>query len=184
MNPRLLTLACFAQLGILVWLAPSVQGAAAGLAVTAVFAIFAFTRLRWNAHLDMFLAMTGWGGLGMLLPSIQTGVLCNHQFQWTQYAAMSVGMWVFSLLPIWREARCLAAAKREGHGLSTLLLDGIGMQAGMGLAHLSLLWLPMGDPRIAWFSHASMLLGMGLGMMTVQVLMQIVFEKRNAAAIG
>lgn len=172
MNPYLLTLSCLGQLGILCWLAPSGGGLAAGLGLTGVFAMFAFTRMRWGAHLDMYLAMTGWGGLGMLLPSLHSGVLCNHQMQWGQYAAMSAGMWVFALVPIWREARCLAAAKLEGRGAWTLMLDGIGMQAGMGMAHLPLVWLPMGDARVAWFSQASTLLGMGLGMMAVQIAVQ------------
>ena len=172
MNPYLLTLSCLGQLGILAWLAPSGEGLAAGLGLTGVFALFAFTRMRWGAHLDMYLAMAGWGGLGMLLPSLASGVLCNHQFQWGQYAAMSAGMWVFALVPIWREARCLAAARLEGRGAWTLTLDGIGMQAGMGLAHLPLVWLPMGDARVAWLLHASMLVGMGLGMMAVQIAVQ------------
>lgn len=184
MNPFLLTLSCLAQLAVLAWLAPSREGLAAGLGLTGVFAMFAFTRRRWGAHLDMYLAMTGWGGLGMLLPSIESGVHCNHQFQWQHYAAMSIGMWVFSLVPIWREARCLAAAKREGRAGWTLVLDGIGMQLGMGLAHLPLMLLPMGDIRVAWFAQALMLIGMGLGMMAVQMLMQLVVQEQDAAAIG
>lgn len=168
MNPYLIVLTCLAQVAILQWLSPSLSGLGGALGVTSILALFAFTRLRWGAHLDMYLAMAGWGGLGMLLPALFTGAVCHHSFHWTHYGLMSLGMWVFSLIPIWREARCIAAAREEGRAWSLLLLDGLGMQLGMGLAHLPLLWLPMGDPRVAWFSQASMLAGMGLGMMAAQ----------------
>ncbi len=168
MNPYLLTLSCLAQLAILAQYSKWGYGIAGGIAASGIVAIFAFTRMRWGAHLDMYLAMTAWGGLGMLLPSLWFGAVCHHAFDWSHYGWMSLGMWAFSLPPIWREARCLAAARQEGRGWSTLLIDGVGMQIGMGLAHLPMVWLPMGDIRVAWLAQGSMLLGMGLGMMAAQ----------------
>ncbi len=170
MNPYLLLLSCLAQVAILSVKSGWAPGIAGGLAVSILVFAFASTRMRWNAHLDMYLAMTGWGGLGMLLPAAYTGEVCHHSFNWTHYGLMSLGMWVFSLVPIWREARCVAAARREGRHWSLILLDGLGMQIGMGLAHLPLLWLPMGDVRVAWMAQASMLIGMALGMMAAQYL--------------
>ncbi len=168
MNPYLLTAACLAQVAILAARAPWTEGLLAGLGLSLIAALLASTRLRWGAHLDMYLAMLAYGGLGMLMPTLLTGAVCHHEFHWDHYVLMSAGMWVFSLVPIWREARCLAQARREGRGFALLLMDGIGMQIGMGLAHVPLLWLPMGDPRVAWLSQGSMLAGMGLGMMAAQ----------------
>lgn len=183
MNPYLLTLSCLAQVLLLARFSAWPIGIAGALGLTLVVSIFAFTRMRWGAHLDMYLIMTGWGGFGMLLPSLWFGSLCHHAFNGNHYASMSLGMWVFSLLPIWREARCVAEARREGKGLSTLLMDGIGMQLGMGLAHLPLLWIPMGDPRAVWFSQASMLVGMSLGMMVAQ-LFSGAAQRRDVLAVG
>lgn len=168
MNPYLIAAACFVQVAILAARAPWLEGITASAVICGVVAGLAFTRLKWGAHLDMYLAMMAYGGLGMMLPGLVTGRVCHHGFDWGHYAWMSAGMWAFSLPPIWREARCVAAARREGRGLWVLLLDGIGMQLGMGLAHLPLLWLPMGDLRVEWLSQASMLVGMGLGMMAAQ----------------
>lgn len=168
MNPYLITAACLAQVAILAARNTWTEGLLAGLALSGLVSALAFTRYRWGAHLDMYLAMMAWGGLGMMLPTLVTGAVCHHSFNWSHYAWMSAGMWVFSLPPIWREARCVAAARREGRGLMLLLLDGLGMQVGMGLAHVPLLWLPMGDPRVAWLSQGSMLAGMALGMMAAQ----------------
>lgn len=183
MNPYLLLLCCLAQTAILGWHAPWSLGTAGSLAASAVVAAFAFSRFRWGAHLDMYLAMTAWGGLGMLLPGLATGTVCHHSFHWSHYGLMSLGMWVFSLIPIWREARCIAAARLEGRHWNLILLDGLGMQIGMGLAHLPLLWLPMGDPRVVWFSHASMLAGMGVGMMAAQWC-NGEWERQDVAAMG
>lgn len=183
MNPYLILLTCLAQVAILEWQSPWDTGLVGALGTVAVVALFAFTRFRWGAHLDMYLAMIGWGGLGMLLPSIGTGAICHHSFHWTHYGMMSVGMWVFSLIPIWREARCIEAARAEGREWNLLLLDGLGMQIGMGLAHLPLLWLPMGDSRVAWFAHASMLAGMGLGMMAAQWCVSE-WERQDVTAMG
>ncbi len=183
MNPYLLTLTCLAQVALLVRISDSLTGLAGGLCFTLAVSILAFTRMRWGAHLDMHLAMAGWGGLGMLLPSLWYGSICHHDFNWNHYLWMSLGMWVFSLVPIWREARCLAQARREGKGLSTLLLDGIGMQLGMGLAHLPIEWIPMVDPRAAWFSHFSMLAGMSMGMMVAQYFSSA-WGRRDVLAVG
>jgi hypothetical protein len=182
-NPYLILMSCLAQVAILVWQSAWMAGMVWGFAVCSLIAAFAFTRMRWGAHLDMYLAMAAWGGLGMLLPGLATGVTCHHAFNWSHYGLMSLGMWVFSLVPIWREARCVAIARQEGRAWSLLLLDGLGMQLGMGLAHLPLLWLPMGDIRVAWFSQASMLLGMGLGMMAAQRLSGE-WERQDVAAMG
>lgn len=183
MNPIGLTLSFVAQLVLLQWTSPWSSGALSGIAVGAVFALFAFSRLRWGAHLDMYLAMMGWGGLGMMLPTLFTGMPCNHSFHWWHYCLMSVGMWAFALPPIWQQARCVAQARKEGRGITLLLLDGLGMQIGMGLAHLPLVWLPMGDVRVAWFSQALMMLGMGLGMMAAQWWMGE-WESQDIVAMG
>lgn len=168
MNPYALILACLAQAAILYRLSPSPVGLATAVGITLILGAFAFTRVRWDAHLDMYLAMGAWGGLGMLLPTIYTGTTCHHAFNWAHYGVMSLAMWVFSLVPIWREARCLAIARREGRHWFVLLMDGLGMQLGMGLAHLPLLWLPMGHPLVPWLAQGAMLSGMGLGMMAAQ----------------
>lgn len=183
MNPILLTLSCLAQVVILEYRSPWMPGLAGGLGMALVVAMFAWTRFRWDAHLDMYLAMVGWGGLGMLLPTFYTGKTCHHAFSWEHYGLMSLGMWVFSLVPIWREARCVAQAKAEGRAWSLLLLDGVGMQIGMGLSHLPLLWLPMGDIRVEWFAQGAMLIGMGLGMMAAQWATGE-WERQDAAAMG
>ncbi len=183
MNPYLITLSCLAQVALLAKISPWPLGITGSLGVTMIVSVFAFTRMRWGAHLDMYLAMTGWGGLGMMLPSLWFGSNCHHAFNLDHYAWMSLGMWAFSLPPIWREARCLAEARREGRGWSTLLCDGIGMQIGMGLAHLPMVWMPMGDQRIAWFSQGSMLVGMSLGMMAAQYFSGT-WERRDVLAVG
>jgi hypothetical protein len=168
MNPYLITAACLAQVAILAGRAPSREGVLAGAGISLVIAMLAFTRLRWGAHLDMYLAMLGYGGLGMLMPGLFDGQVCHHEFHWQHYVAMSGGMWALTLIPIWREARCVAEARRQGRGLALLLLDGMGMQLGMGVAHLPLLWVPMGDQRVGWLAQGLMLAGMGLGMMMAQ----------------
>lgn len=172
MNPYLLCLSFAAQVLVLQSFSPWPSGLLSGLSVAALLSVLAFTRLRWGAHLDMYLAMIGWGGLGMMLPGLHYGLACHHIFNWQHYALMSGGMWLFALPPMWLGARCLIQARAEGYGSALLILDGLGMQLGMGLAHLPLSWLPMGDPRVIWFSHASMLLGMTLGMMAAQGLFQ------------
>jgi hypothetical protein len=168
MNPYLLSAACLAQVAILAARSPWIEGAMAGVAISLVLALLAFTRLRWGAHLDMYLAMLSYGGLGMLVPAIYSSTVCHHEFHWQHYAAMSAGMWILTLIPVWREARCLREARRQGRGFVLLWMHGIGMQIGMGIAHLPLLWVPMGDARLNWLTHGLMLAGMGLGMMAAQ----------------
>jgi hypothetical protein len=182
-NPYLITLSCLAQVALMAKISPWPLGIAGGLALTSIVSFFAFTRMRWGAHLDMYLAMAGWGGLGMSLPSLRFGSACHHAFNVDHFAWMSLGMWAFSLPPVWREARCLAEARREGRGWSTLLIDGIGMQIGMALAHLPMIWIPMGDPRVAWFSQGGMLIGMSLGMMVAQYFSGA-WERRDVLAVG
>jgi len=182
-NPYLLIVSCLGQVAILEWISPWGIGLAGSLGACVVFCLFAFTRLRWGAHLDMYLAMLGWGGLGMLLPTLVSGSTCHQHFDWAHFGSMSIGMWVFALVPIWREARCLEAARATGSDWNLLLLDALGMQIGMGLAHLPLLWLPMGDVRVEWLAHALMLSGMGLGMMSAQWL-NGEWERQDIAAMG
>lgn len=183
MNPILIVLASLAQVVILSWHAPWTEGIAFGVALSAIIGTLAYTRNRWDAHLDMYLCMISWGGLGMLLPSLLTGVTCPHTFDWMQYGVMSAGMWIFSLVPIWRDARCMAQAKAEGRAWSLLLLDGLGMQLGMGMAHLPLVWVRMGDTRVDWFAHGAMLCAMGIGMMAAQRL-AAEWERQDVTAMG
>ncbi len=183
MNPYLITLSCLSQVALLAMFSLWPLGIVGGVGITLIVSVFAFTRTRWGAHLDMYLAMAGWGGLGMLLPSLWFGPSCHHAFSLDHYAWMSLGMWVFSLPPIWREARCVAEARREGRGWSALLCDGFGMQIGMAVAHMPMAWMPMGDPRVAWLSHGSMLVGMSLGMMLAQYFSGA-WERRDVLAVG
>ncbi|MBZ2183529.1 MAG: hypothetical protein K7J46_02385 [Bryobacter sp.] len=168
MNPYLISAACLAQVAILAARSPWREGVVAGVGISLVVALLAFTRLRWGAHLDMYLAMLSHGGFGMLAPAIHSGAACPHEFHWEHYAAMSAGMWILTLIPVWRGARCVTEARRQGRGFALLLMDGLGMQIGMGVAHLPLLWVPMGDARLSWLSQGLMLTGMGLGMMAAQ----------------
>ena len=183
MNPYLITLSCLAQVALLAKISPWPLGITAGLGVTLIIGVFAYTRLRWGAHLDMYLAMIGWGGLGMLLPSLWFGSTCHHAFNIDHYASMSLGMWALSLPPIWREARCLREARRDGRGWSTLLCDGIGLQLGMGLAHMPRTLLRRADPRLARFSKSSICAGMSLGMMAAQYFSGA-WERRDVLAVG
>jgi hypothetical protein len=45
-----------------------------------------------------------------------------------------------------------------------MLLDLAGMQIGMTVGHVPGTLLKMGDPRLAWVHHGSMVAGMLLGM--------------------
>ena len=60
---------------------------------------------------------------------------------------------------------CLKEAREQGRGFTALLIDWAGMQMGMLLGHLPLLFLPVFDRRAAWLFHGVMLLGMLLGML-------------------
>jgi hypothetical protein len=168
MNPILLTLTVLAQVAILHTLSPWHMGLSLGLGLTSVFALLAFSRHTWDAHLDMILAMLGYGGLGMLIPTLLTGQSCHHEFRLSHYATMSLLMWLFTLPAIWTEARCVQAFKRQGRGVLALAADAIGMQAGMLLAHVPLMLIPMSQGHGAWIAQAFMLVGMTLGMLAAQ----------------
>ena len=84
MNPTLITLCGVAQLAILYGQSQWTEACAIGVAVVALLAAFAYTRLRWDAHVDMFLAMTGPGGLGMLLGTMAGGESC-HDAGWSGF---------------------------------------------------------------------------------------------------
>lgn len=148
-----------------------VAGAAAfGLAVSGIAGMMAYTRQRWDNHLDMFLIMLGPGGLGMLLPNLWQNHSCVHQTNWLHYFAMSGGMWLFTLVPMWRQARCVVQARNAGLGPLRLGLDAALMQAAMALLHLlqphlPLARLPMNHPALPWISHGLMLLVMSAGML-------------------
>ena len=85
MNPILIILCGGAQLAILYSQSRWTEGLIAGAAVAGLLAAFAYTRLKWDSHVDMFLAMTGPGGLGMLLGAVASGESC-HDGGW-------IGLW-------------------------------------------------------------------------------------------
>lgn len=164
MNPTLITLCGVAQLAILYSQSQWTEGLLVGLGAVALLAAFAYTRLRWDAHVDMLLAMTGPGGLGMLLGGMATGNSC-HDAGWAGFLWMSAGMAIASLPLCWYRARCLKEAREQGRGFTALLIDWAGMQTGMLLGHLPLMFIPVFDHRAAWLFHGVMLLGMLLGML-------------------
>ena len=100
MNPTLITLCGVAQLVILYSQSQWTEALLAGAAITALLAAFAYTRLKWDAHVDMFLAMTGPGGLGMLLGGMLTGERC-HDAGWAGFWTMSAGMALASVPLCW-----------------------------------------------------------------------------------
>jgi hypothetical protein len=165
MNPFLLTAAFAAQF---IWLSrdhPSVTALGWSLAAILLFALLAFTRLRWGAHLDMYLIMLGPGGLAMMLPARGA---CPLHAGWDHYAWMSLAMWAVSLPWMWQEARCIRLAREEGRAWQALALDAAGMQLGMAAAHAAAVMFParlLLKPELPWIGHGLMLLGMALGML-------------------
>ena len=164
MNPILITLGASLQVALLYVTAGWPAGVAIATAVVAMVAMFAFTRERWDPHLDMILLMAGPGGLGMM-SAMLLGPACHVQRSWTSYWVMTGGMFLFSVPLAWLSARCLQQARRDGYGGRALLLDVGGMQAGMSMAYLPVGLLPIGDPRSIWLHHAMMLVGMLTGML-------------------
>ena len=168
MNPTLILLCASLQVAILFVSAPWLAGAGFAIPVVAVLAMLAYTRERWDPHVDMVLLMAAPGGLGMLfamaLPELGWGPACHVQSTWSGYGVMTAGMLLCSVPLSWQSARCLRQARDNGFGGRALLLDLAGMQVGMTLAHLPATLLPMGDPRTVWMHHALMLVGMLLGM--------------------
>ena len=164
MNPTLITLCGVAQLAILYNQSQWIEALLAGAAVTALLAAFAYTRLKWDAHVDMFLAMAGPGGLGMLLGGMLTGESC-HDAGWLSFWAMSAGMALASVPLCWVRARCLREARAQGRGATALAIDFIGMQAGMLLGHVPAMLVHLPGDRAPWLHHGVMLVGMSLGML-------------------
>ena len=153
-----------AQLAILYSQSQWTEALAAGLGAVALLAVFAYTRLRWDSHVDMFLAMTGPGGLGMLLGGMVSGESC-HDAGWSSFLWMSAGMTMASVPLCWYRARCLQEARAQGRGVLELLLDWIGMEAGMVLGHLPAVFVHLPDARAVWLHHGVMLVAMSLGML-------------------
>lgn len=164
MNPTLITFCATFQVAILYVMAGWPAGVAIATGVVAIVAMFAFTRERWDPHLDMILLMAGPGGLGMM-SAMLLGPACHVQRTWTAYWVMTGGMFLFSVPLAWLSARCLQQARRDGYGGRALLLDVVGMQAGMTVAYLPVGLLPIADPRGIWLHHAMMLVGMLVGML-------------------
>ena len=177
MKPAWIIVASVLQLALLYWQSPSTTALAAGVGVVLILSLFAFTRNHWDAHLDMILIMLAPGGLGMLLPLlIMRGPLCHSQNNSLAFLWMSLGMLLFSIPLSWFQARCIVEARGQGRGMQVLLLDIVGMQIGMTLAHLPMTLLSMADPRAAWLHHVSMLVGMLLGMLCSMLAAQINFR--------
>jgi hypothetical protein len=169
MNPTLITLCGAAQLVILFSQSPSIERLVPGVAVVAILGAFAYTRLRWDPHVDMFLAMVGPGGLGMLAGVSLAGASCHDAWQGFFYG--SAGMLLASIPVCWFRARCLIAARSEGRGPLALLLDVTGMQAGMAVGHLPAALVQVSsDVRLTWLHQGLMLVGMSLGMLTAAYL--------------
>ena len=162
--PALTLFTGIAQIALLYHRAAWSTGASAGAGLLFIVLLFAFTRLRWNSHLDMFLLMLGPGGLGMLLAGWQASPAC-HDGGWLMFARMSLGMLLASAPLSWMFARCILETRLEGRGVKALALDAAGMQVGMLLGHMPVLVLANMDPRLVWLHHGLMLLGMVLGMM-------------------
>ncbi len=137
-----------------------------GLGALLILGMFSLTRLRWDSHLDMILIMASFGGLGMILPTLfLPGPPCHLLQTRSGFLLMTGGMLLLSAPLSWHFARCIIEARREGQGGYALLVDVIGMQAGMILGHLIMSRWPMGDPRLVWMHHGLMLVSMLLGML-------------------
>ncbi len=169
--PALTLVTGIAQIALLYQLAAWSAGAPVGAGLLLIALLFAFTRVRWNAHLDMFLLMLGPGGLGMLLGGWQAGPAC-HNGSWLPFGLMSLGMFAASAPLCWWFARCIIVARAEGRGLKALALDMAGMELGMLLGFLPALAMASINPRLVWLHHGLMLLGMVLGMMGAAVVQQ------------
>lgn len=173
--PTLTVICGVAQVALLYQRSPWLAGAFGGFAVVTILMLFAATRLRWDSHLDMYLLMLGPGGLGMMLGGWQAGPAC-HNGTWTAFWLMTAGMLLPSIPLCWYLARCVLEARRQGRGLQAILLDTAGMQVGMLLGHLPATLMPVMDPRLVWFHHGLMLVGMVLGMLAAAILQSIGFR--------
>ena len=107
-----------------------------------------------GTHVDMIVLMCGYGGLGMLQGAPQ----CHDTM--AAWLKMTAGMLVLSLPPVLFGSRCFKAARRAGNAAGLLILDSIGMTAGMAAMHF-----PMGfispSPLV---KHFVMVFGMAAGM--------------------
>jgi hypothetical protein len=164
MYPALVLVTGVAQIALLYWRSPWAEGAWAATGVLVILLLFAVTRLRWSAHLDMHLLMLGPGGLGMLLGGWGAGPAC-HNATWTSFGLMSLGMLLPSAPLCWWFARCILDARRRGWGWQALCADMAGMQLGMLAGHGPALLFSVTDPRLVWLHQGLMLAGMALGMM-------------------
>jgi len=163
MDPKLITLCGAAQLFILFSQSQWIEGAVVGAICLTILAAFAYTRLKWDAHLDMFLAMLGPGGLGMLIGGNLAGGDC-HTFTWSGFLGMSAGMAIAGVPLCWFTARCFLKARGEGRGALLLWLDMAGMEVGMLIAHLPAMFIHVTDGRAIWLNHGMMLVMMSAGM--------------------
>ena len=170
------------QLALLYSQSQWIEGLAVGAGAVAILAVFAYTRLRWDAHLDMFLAMAGPGGAGMLFGGMWAGPAACHDQSWMGFAAMSAGMAGAAVPLCWFRARCLLEARQRGRGVMSLVLDWIGMEAGMVLGHFSSLMIPWSDTRAIWLHHGIMLTAMALGMLAAAAVQSLYIH--DAAALS
>lgn len=176
MNPLFLTLCFLAQGLLLQWLVPWPSALGLWVLLSLIFGLFAWSRLRWNQHLDMLLIMLGPASLAMQLSIFIA--MPNCPFRHTtamaiqHFGIMSTAMLAVSLPLTWRYARCVQAAKAQHRALSFLLLDSLGMLSGMAVAHATFNLLPTGIPHAMWFEHSAMLIAMTCGMMPAAVLAQ------------
>ena len=158
-----------------------IEGAVVGAICLAILAAFAYTRLQWDAHLDMFLAMIGPGGLGMLVGSYLEGGDC-HNFTWSGFLGMSAGMAIAGMPLCWFTARCFLKARTEGRGALLLWLDIAGMELGMLIAHLPAMFIHITDTRAIWLNHGMMLVMMSAGMAGARALEYTCRTPRKLAA--
>jgi hypothetical protein len=178
-----ITLVCgLAQVALLYQESSWGWAGSAGALLVAILLLFSVTRLRWDAHLDMYLIMLGPGGLGMLVGARLAGPMC-HQATWNAFALMTAGMLLPSIPLCWRYARCVRSARLQGRGMQTLAIDALGMQAGMLAGHLPAMLISSNDPRLIWFHHAIMLVGMLGGMLLAAGVQSFTAKGQTEAAL-
>jgi len=168
---------------VLAWVAPVGERTwglvcAAGLLAVVVERLWAM-RAVWNAHIDMVLIMAGWGGLGMLVGPLAVGAPACHAAP----GAMWAGMLAMSAVPAWRDARCLRAAYAERRLMLALVVDALGMAAGMQLAAAPFAFFAM-TPAMIWLHHGAMLTGMTLGMAAAMALAKLLVPAGAVPANG
>lgn len=183
MNAYFITLCAMLQVLILSANARWPAATAYSLVLVMMVAMFAFTRERWDAHLDMVLLMAGPGGLGMMA-AMALGPACHVQLTWTSYGVMSAGMLLLSVPLGWRSARCVRQARRDGYGGRALLLDVAGMQLGMTFSHLAMGILPLVGPRAIWWHHGLMMAGMLLGMLASMGAWRYALRRGDSPSLG